>query len=454
MNHQRVIHQRKTRTHTSSHDHSLLPWWFLYILFVVYGSLVPLDFHPQPWANAWWKFMHINMLNIDAQGRADWIANGVLYVPVGFLTTTLLTKEKKKFGLAVIGALLFSYALALAVEFTQLSFPPRTVSLNDLIAEFIGSTLGAVLALWGATRFRSFYSSLMGKPERLVAHLLKAYALAYVAFSLFPYDFVLSLSELSWKLNSDNWGWLIAQDAWTRGTLRWPKLFAELLATLPLGWLFMQHSRYRTGLISVFLAGILLGLVIEMAQFFVVSGVAQGISILTRTLGMLAGAMLWRRRQTLHFLILAAVLRRHFLSIVVLYMIVLASINGWFEHRWTGWEFASYTLSQVRFLPFYYHYYTTEQAALLSLSAVCLMYAPIGILTWASWFSATWAMLVGVFAAAIIETSKLFLQDQHPDPTNLFLAAFAAWLTAKLLHRLANAPFLSAENGDQRVYDR
>lgn len=446
MNNQRQIRRRKSHAHRVTRDHSLLPWWFLYVLFVVYGSLVPLDFHPQPWANAWTMFMDINMLNIGVQGRADWIANGVLYVPVGFLTVTLLTKENKALGLAVIGSLLFSYALALAVEFTQLFFPPRTVSLNDLIAEFIGGTLGAILAIRGAVRFRSFYSTLMGKPERLAAHLLKAYVLAYIAFSLFPYDFVLSLPELSGKLNSDKWGWLIAQDAWTRGALRWAKLFVELLATLPLGWLFMQQTRHRATLVPVFFAGMLLGLAIEMAQFFVVSGVAQGISVLTRTLGMLGGAMLWQRRASLHFSTLAVALRRHTVAIAVLYMIALAAIHGWFDHRWLDWESASYTLSQVRFLPFYYHYYTTEQAALLSLSAVCLMYAPIGILTWASWFSATWAMLLGVSAAAVIETSKLFLQNQHPDPTNLFLAAFAAWLTATLLQRLAKASVLSEDN--------
>lgn len=449
MNKQRHIRRRKTYAHRVTRDHSLLPWWFLYVLFVVYGSLVPLDFHPQPWANAWAMFTHINMLNIGAQGRADWIANGVLYVPVGFLTATLLAREKKTFGLAVVGALLFSYALALAVEFTQLSFPPRTVSLNDLIAEFIGGTFGAFLAIRGATRFRSFYSTLVGNPESLAANLLKAYAVAYVAFSLFPYDFVLSLSEFSWKLNSSNWGWWIAQDVWTRGTLHWAKLLAELLATLPLGWLFMQWIRSRSGLVPVLIAGLLLGLVIEVAQFFVVSGVAQGISIVARTLGMLGGALLWQRRAVWHFSTLAAVLRRHTIVIAVLYMIALAAINGWFDHKWLGWESASYALLQVRFLPFYYHYYTTEQAALLSLSAVCLIYAPIGVLTWASWFSATWAMLLGGFAAAVIETSKLFLQNQHPDPTNLFLAALAAWLTATLLQRLAKATITPEKNQDQ-----
>jgi hypothetical protein len=52
---------------------------------VIYGSLVPLDFHPIAAAQAWQKLLDAPMLVVGAPGRADWIANGVLYLPVGFL---------------------------------------------------------------------------------------------------------------------------------------------------------------------------------------------------------------------------------------------------------------------------------------------------------------------------------------------------------------------------------
>ncbi|PWB59903.1 MAG: hypothetical protein C3F18_00525 [Nitrosomonadales bacterium] len=98
----------------------------------------------------------------------------------------------------------------------------------------------------------------------------------------------------------------------------------------------------------------------------------------------------------------------------------------------------------IHFLPFYYHYYTTEQAALLSLASVCLMYAPIGILAWASWNPPGLAMLLAALIAGFMETSKLFLETLHPDPTNLLIAGFSAWATAKLAMRLASAPAMSA----------
>jgi len=43
-----------------------------------------------------------------------------------------------------------------------------------------------------------------------------------------------------------------------------------------------------------------------------------------------------------------------------------------------------------------------------------------------------------------METSKLFLENLHPDPTNLLIAGFSAWATAKLAQQLASASAISA----------
>ena len=123
--------------------------WLLYLVFIVYGSLVPLDFHALPLDQAWAQFRQLPMLQIGAEGRADWVANGVLYVPAGFLTVVVLGGGKgglrRRFP-RLAGAALFCIALALAVEFTQLFFPQRTFSRNDVIAEVIGSLVGILLA--------------------------------------------------------------------------------------------------------------------------------------------------------------------------------------------------------------------------------------------------------------------------------------------------------------------
>ena len=61
-------------------------------------------------------------------------ANGVLYAPLAFLAARALTGLGLVSSLAVVLAALTCGALAVAVEFTQLFFPARTVSQNDILA--------------------------------------------------------------------------------------------------------------------------------------------------------------------------------------------------------------------------------------------------------------------------------------------------------------------------------
>lgn len=450
MTSQRHPHRRlETRRHPP--ESSVLPWWLLYICFVVYGSLVPLDFHPIPWDQAWERFQHIHLLNIGAQGRADWVANGVLYLPVGLLTAHLFAGNnwRRVSMLAVAAALAFSFSLALVVEFAQLSFPPRTVSLNDVIAEFIGSSLGVLFATAWSERLRALLNALAGDQERLLDRLLKAYTVGYFAFSLFPYDFLLSTTEFDLKMHSDSWGWLMATSVANGSVaISIAKLFAEVLATVPLGFMIARRKPGRRPwpTSQAILTGAALGLAIEAAQFFVVSGISQGISVLTRMFGMYVGVLLWLHTSSLHPSRLAAGFRRFGPLVGICYLLAIAAVTGWFEHNWMSMDRALQALQEVRFLPFYYHYYTTEQAALLSLVSVCLMYAPIGILTWASWLSPTLGMWIAILTASVMETSKLFLEGQHPDPTNLFIAGLAAWITTKMARRLASMSIHPGKN--------
>ena len=61
--------------------------WFAagYLLFVVYGSLVPLDFHPRPLDAAWRDFLETRYLKLGLGSRADWVANILLYIPLAYL---------------------------------------------------------------------------------------------------------------------------------------------------------------------------------------------------------------------------------------------------------------------------------------------------------------------------------------------------------------------------------
>ena len=149
----------------------LRPIWLLAtIAFIIYGSLVPLDFHPHTLAWAWAQFQQIPMLNLQVGSRADWIANGVLYLPTGFLLAERFVGRVPGLvlALALLACLCALCGLTFGVEFTQLFFPPRTVSQNDLLAETLGGALGLLLALPlanAARRVASFTQVIVSDPE-------------------------------------------------------------------------------------------------------------------------------------------------------------------------------------------------------------------------------------------------------------------------------------------------
>lgn len=423
--------------------------WFGYLCFVIYGSLVPLDFRLIPIDQAVARFSQIALLDVGTEGRADWVANGVLYLPVGFLTTLTFTGRTRMplFSvIAAVAALVFSLALAVGIEFAQLFFPPRTVSLNDLMAEAIGTAVGVVLASLVGPALRGLVESGLGRHHVPVTWLLWFYGLVYLAYSLFPLDFVVSIAELGAKSKSTNWGWWIA--ASTLSDLRWSrlaKLVAEILMALPIGllWAVNRGSHAVRQPLVTGMVGLTLGLVIESTQYLLISGVSQGASVLTRLVGFSLGVWLFARRQSVTVPGVQASIRRYVLLAAALYLPILAGLSGWFSSPWRDVPAAVRRLAtDVNFTPFFYHYYTTEAQALFSLSSVSLLYAPVGLMVWALGWHAAMALILAALLAAGIEAGKLFPTGIRPDPTNIWIGAVAAWGTVLTLRAFAgrNAP--------------
>ena len=395
-----------------------------YAGFIVYGSLVPLDFHSMQLVEAWERFRTMPFMKLGVESRADWIANGVLYTPLGFLAAWGRLQRGAWRVTALAVAVVLGVVLAVGVEFTQVFFPPRTVSMNDLMAESIGSVFGALLAL-------AYPGQRVTRPAMphtaarwLAAHGLQTYAAAYLAFCLFPYDVLISWVEIEQKLASDHFGW------WLAGQNRRPLIVAvqlgiETLLTMPLGLLLGQRAagRHAPGWMRAALVGLAVGLGIEGAQVMLYTGITQGASVLTRLLGIVCGLALWWQRERWSREGLRAALARASCLWAPAYALLLAAVTGWFALDWQGLEAASARWQELRLLPFYYHYFTTEAHALTSLVNVSLMYLPVGVLAWAWRRSAGAAALWGAAWCAVFETSKLWLAGLHPDPTNIGIAA-------------------------------
>ena len=423
----------------------------LYLLFVVYGSLVPLEFNNLPVRTAISQFQNIPYLDLGADSRADWIANILLYIPLAFGASATFGGVRNALIRVVssICVLVFCITLAVAIEFTQQFFPPRTVSLNDLIAE----TLGTVIGILGWQLFGTYFSGLYRHLLRGSLFSAKAaivfYLLIYVALSLFPFDFVTSFEELNAKLANGNDAVVLPLDTCSAEPVRCGvKLLAEILVMLPLGLLFCYVPYLTQRRTVAVLVGFFLGLVIEVVQVFLISGSGQGLSVVTRMVGMGAGASLYVWAKQHNLTSTTQLLKRVVWIAVLPYLLLVLSINGWFAGDWVSPGQALENLKETRFLPLYYFYYTTESVALVSLLSNLGLYLPVGLLYWARFFNPdheqehkpkphwVYVGLIAALFALVVETGKLFLADKHADPSDVWLAFIAAAGSYAFMNRL------------------
>ncbi|WP_462330066.1 VanZ family protein [Thiohalocapsa halophila] len=418
-------------------------WWLLclvYLGFVVYGSLVPLEWRAVPFDEALSRFAGIRFLELGTASRADWVANIVLYVPLGFLACAALFGIRARGAPALIGALtvfVLCVALAAAVEFTQIFFAPRTVSLNDLLAETIGSAIGVGVWLFGRWRVVRLGLAFAegGRPSVLAALVL--FVLAYGLFSLFPFDFVVSGDELAEQLTSRNHAWLISGcGQWLRCAAFW---LAEVLAIAPLGFLLaLLYPRWSWARFA--LVGIGAGLLLEPLQLLLVSGKAQGFSVLLRGTGTLFGAWVGSLLSTrLDLAALAGLIRRALPGLAVPYLLALTALSGWWSGAWRSLAQGLARLDELGWVPFYYHYWTSEPVAMTSLLSQLALYMPVGLAVWVWHYGGRrpaarpWqAPLIAVGLALVVEAGKLFAPGARPDPTNLLIAPAGAWLAQAL----------------------
>jgi glycopeptide antibiotics resistance protein len=416
----------------------------LYLVFIVYGSLVPFDFHAQTLESALAEFRAIRYLDLGVGSRADLIANFLLYLPLGwFAAGRGLWRRRHHLARAtlILGIVALGVLLAVGVEFTQIFFKPRTVSQNDLYAESLGMLAG-VLAWVYAQPLREHIQRLAhsGGAAALRA-LLLVYLLGYLTLSLFPFDFVISGAELDAKLGSDRQHWFMSTAGCTSALRCVAKLGAEVIAAIPIGILIGLRRHGPFALALPLVAGALLGIALEFTQVFLASGVSQGVSVLARMLGILGGAWLAARSDRAWLAQCLSARRRPWLmAALIAYPILGAGLTWSGKGGYAGLTSIEARLAAIHWMPFYYHYFTSESAALTNLLSSVTLYLPMGVSLALAWVrvAALPALMLGTLAALWIEGGKLLVARAHPDPTNLLVGAISVWLGVAFIRTLRN----------------
>lgn len=188
-------------------------------LMVAYASVMPLRYAPLSLAETWSQFQQIPWFQLGIERRADWVANGLILIPFGFLFAGFLHWRRPSVVWKLISFLGFAVLQALfvcAIEFAQIWFPPRVLSQNDMLAGYIGGLLGFLLWHGVGDRFVDTVLHFFRLPSGLprISILTQLCALALLLYGLLPMDVMLTPEECGLKATSGRITWLPFSD-WT-----------------------------------------------------------------------------------------------------------------------------------------------------------------------------------------------------------------------------------------------
>ncbi len=419
----------------------LLLWLALaYLAFVIYGSLVPLEFRFMPMNEAIAAFRNIPFLNLGLGSRADWVANLLLFIPLAFIWTALLVLGRGA-PIRVLASVFVAgacVALSLGIEFTQLFFPQRTVSQNDIMAESVGGLLG-IVAWWSfGSKALAWYEGwhLSRAPADLAERLAWAYLVGIYAYNLLPLDLTLSAVELfhKWregKLHLIPFSALPAEPVEAIYELASD---AALWAVLAVLWALKgAASRFSPWQMTLFSA-----LLLEVMQLFVYSRVSDVTDLITAAVGGALGAWAAARHgaQT-------GTVRRPVQSTWLAIVLALGWLGVLVGVFWYPFNFDVNGLplgERLDFLgraPFVTYYFGSEFRAATEVLHKMLFFIPLGGLLawWVGLVSWKWrdaafitAFLAIPVAALMIELGQVFLPGKVPDSTDAFLESSGGWL--------------------------
>lgn len=262
----------------------LWPAALAYLIFPVYGSLLPFRWQAVGWADALQRFSELLSGPLQVASRADFAANVLLAVPLAALWLAAAVGGPGRVPAALAWSCaglvwLGCTALALGLEFSQIFFSGRSPALSDCVAQSLGAAVG--LAAWRAIPPGFWHAS---RSATVAWRQMQAlYLGGLLLYALMPLDLTVSLSELAGKFtagmvrlvpfSSFPGQPLLALTDALLDTAIW--LGAALLTQRAAGRLS------STAMLGLFLFAV--GL--ECAQFLVLSRVVDTTDIITAALG-------------------------------------------------------------------------------------------------------------------------------------------------------------------------
>ncbi len=226
----------------------------LWAIFVVYASCLPMRYHPLSFAETWETFLRIPWLQLDLGRRADWVANGLILVPLGFLVAGSLHYGRSSMTLKQASLMAFALLHGLfvcAIEFIQAWFPPRVLSLNDMLAGYLGGLVGMLLWHWIGNRVvqtgLEFARASRGFTRIFIVAQCCVFGMVF--FNAMPLDIMLTPTEWGKKVSAGRLVWMPFSDWGSVGQAA--KSILLSLWAFPLGVVFGMRYPARNAVVRV-----------------------------------------------------------------------------------------------------------------------------------------------------------------------------------------------------------
>ena len=411
----------------------------LYALLIAYASTIvgPLgvNFVPLAPSEALTRLLSIAYVQHGSDQRSDWMGNVALLVPLGFLLAGFFSGGARLRPAKGIAAFLLCLVFVVAVKYIQLFFPPRTVTLNYVLAQSLGAAVGVLL--YGIVR--EALAETGKNLDRLEGLLLglRLYSVLLVLFLLTPLDFALNAEDLHAQLVKARESFTAFNGEGRPFFVQLTVLGAGILALTPVGALLtlVGGSRVHVGrsIGAAAFLGFCAMMVVYALTLLIISGAPSLPNVFFRTTGIALGAWamhaLTRQRPD-------AI--RHALAdwvpwVVPVYVLGVLAVNGLFTFNWSAPADLPPQWGERNLIPLFNYYIVSKAQAAKNIAAHAAMYAPIGAMLWLRGGGATAAFLLAAPLSLIVEAGRWLHPALVPDINAIPLAGLAAWAAAALM---------------------
>jgi VanZ family protein len=389
-------------------------------------------------AQAFVAFLQTRYVPHGSDQRADWVGNLLMLVPFGFMVAAALWPARPALRVpSAFGAILVCLATILTIKYIQLFFPPRTVTLNYIIAQTPGAGIGCgACAVWHLrVGHRMHRRNLVGS----FVMGLRLYTCALCLFILMPLDFALNATDLQAQFDRMPETVLQLPSHDRPATVRLALVLMSAVSFIPVGMLltFVRKGVYqvRRGTLSVAGLGLLLTTALYALSMLVISAFPVMPSIAYRTAGIIAGAAVirWLARQDADRL--QRNLARVALWATLPYLFSVLVVNGLLSTNWLSWPEAVDHAYPLGLLPLFDYYIISKAEAAKNIVGHAVLYMPVGILVWLRYGDRSGGRAVALagFLAFGVELARYFRPGLEGDINAVAVAGLAALLTVRLM---------------------